>query len=167
MGKAAWSVGNPSGRLPRTLRGLGTQVAWILRPAGGHSGGERTRGGPSARATERRLPSRRRALCASPPNRACSRHPSLRSGHAPHACGVRLSRRSVGWQASGRRRMAKMVRVPMLSRLPMSGRRSHHLDGRLVCDAVEHPAKPDIRPAARVGVRPIILLRHTQDRRTS
>ena len=71
-------------------------MAWALRPAGGYSGGERTSGGARARATERPLASRIRASRAAPLNRACSRHPSLRSGQAPHSCGVRLSRRSVG-----------------------------------------------------------------------
>jgi len=78
-----------------SLRGLGTQVAWGIWPALAREKGKAGMGGSRARATERRPPSRCRASRAAPPNRACSRHPSLRSGHAPPECGVRLSRRSV------------------------------------------------------------------------
>jgi hypothetical protein len=52
------------------LRGLGTQVARALRPAGEGSCGGRQSSGPHAPATERRLASRSRASRAVPPLRS-------------------------------------------------------------------------------------------------
>jgi hypothetical protein len=68
------------GSVESLLRGLGTQVAWVLWPADAALDDESNSGGSRARATERRLASRSRASRAAPPNRACSRHPAARGG---------------------------------------------------------------------------------------